>query len=648
MILPKYPRLTARALRQWKNRLEYDQEGRIIISRADGFFDDSSPPPLPSSNPSTSTNATTSALDTSPSPSSSQTPAQLLIRSGSFFESGPGPPPSPKPSPSNQACLSPGSTVTYTDTNGTVHNYTNVGGNCLGLDVGETGSQNLTSKGGNNILHDPFYSSVTPQTFALAGATVAAAILFILLFLSRTRKPWLQKLASFAMTMSLVTYMVVSVNLLRDQYAEGRYNADTLREVNQTNACKIFDYLAAFVIYLAQVQTLMRIFPRQRDKVIIKWTGLGLIVLTMIFYALFQFLRPSAPPPKERSTAWQIFMQILPPLNYLFSIALAFTYALCVFYFGVVHRRAAFTVPTGLILAFLSLLCITMPIIFFCLDIWTEFVVGWGQYIRSIASIGSTVIVWEWMDRVEELESKRIGKNAILGRRIFEDEFETTRAPKSPSSDSFQWLEWGKKVHVPSIFSSISEMASEWSLKLQSKLDRRTSTPTPPPVTEFALSNLDSATSPRQAGAASSPLSASDDARTATTADDAYTSTSYTATSAVSSSPLVGAKRPKKKHHYPIARTANRARELTLTPSSSRSPQLERRVPFFEQSAPSLHTSDNESLHDRLSNAPSFHSRESGDQRARFSVLPGFTTGDYFIEPSEMERRGWTGNSRTP
>jgi hypothetical protein len=120
------------------------------------------------------------------------------------------------------------------------------------------------------MLHDPFYASVTPQTFALAGATIASAILLILLFLSRTRKPWTQKLAAFSMAVSLVTYMVVSVNMLEQQYIEGRYDADALRGVNQETVCKIFAFIAAFVIYLAQMQTLMRIFPRKRDKVIIK------------------------------------------------------------------------------------------------------------------------------------------------------------------------------------------------------------------------------------------------------------------------------------------------------------------------------------------------------------------------------------------
>lgn len=612
----------------WEKRLQlkYD-EGRIFIKRDGGFFDPGEGPPP----------ASTTAANPTPLPSRPPT------RDGS-------------PPPTSSGCLSSGSTGTYTDTNGTVHNYTNLGTNCAGLDVGETGS--LVSNGTlKENLHDPFFASVTPQTFALAGATIAAAILLILLFLSRTRKPWVQKLATFSMTVSLVTYMVVSVDMLQDQYALGRYDADALRGINQNLACKIFGYIADFVIYLAQIQTLMRIFPRKRDKVIIKWTGTSLIVLTMIFYALFQFLQPVAPPPNQRSTAWQIFMQILPPLNYLFSISLAFIYAVCVFYFGIMHRRVAFTIPAGLILAVLSVVCSTVPIIFFCLDIWAKFVVGWGQYILCIASIGSAVIVWEWIDRVDESEAKRIGKNAILGRRIFEDEFEIGRIPKSPSQGTFQLRELGKKIHVPSVFSGISHKASEWSMKLQSKLDRRASSTTPPPVTELAMSNLDSVTSPPAPGGTTSSTSTSDGARTTTTGDDTYTSTSYAGTSgAASSAALAGGKRPKKKHHYPIARTANRTRQLTLTPTSTQSPQLEHihesvfeSSVVHESSAP-LEASNQDSLQHRptSSNAPSFHSREGEERIARFSVLPGFTTADYFIEPSEMEKRGWTNDSRTP
>jgi len=493
---------------------------------------------------------------------------------------------------------------------------------------------------------------VTPQTFGLAGATIASAILLILLFLSRTRKPWIQKLATLTMTVSLIAYMVVSVEMLRQQYIEGRYDADDLRAVNQVTVCQILSYIAEFVIYLAQIQTLMRIFPRKRDKVIIKWTGLALISLTMIFCGLFTFLQPSAPPPGQRNSAWQTFLEILSPLNYLFSIALATIYALCVIYFGVVHRRVAFTIPAGFILACLSLACITMPIIFFCLDIWAEFVVGWGQYIRSIASIGSTVIVWEWIERVDEAEAKRDGKLGVLGRRIFEDEFDP--APKSPSSSdsSAKWKIWRKKM-VPSVLSNISEKTSEWTSKVQSKLDRRTSTPSvSPPLDALALGDLNSSTSPGHSATIVTP-SNSDDTHTApsTTGDD-YSSTTFTQLSAANSqSPLVGgkSKRPKKKHHYPIARSTNRTRQLTSTPSSTQSPPPiipSSRSPEnnpFDPSVSDLPVTPSSETAER-SNAPSFRSRESDDRRPRFSVLPGFTTGDYFLDPADMEKRGSTGD----
>ena len=645
-----------RGKRSWSKRLqlEYHEKGNVVIKRDIDDAQVSTP--------------TTSSTVSTPSSSRHRRPSPPPPGEGSspgFFSPGPGGPPPPYSSSTGDTpCLLPGGTLTYTDSNGTVQNYTNLGANCLGLDVGEGGSQNGSLNGIR--LHDPFFASVTPQTFALAGATVAAAILLVLLFLSRTRKPWVQKIATFVMTVSLITYMAVSVDLLEDQYAQGRYDADALRNVNENVICRIFAYVAEVLIYLAQVQTLMKIFPRKRDKVIIKWTGLCLIVLTMIFCALLQFLQPSAPPPGQRSSAWQIFLQILPPLNYLFSIALALIYALCVVYFGIIHRRVAYTVPAGLILAFLSLACITMPIIFFCLDIWAEFVVGWGQYIRSIASIGSVVIVWEWMERVDESEAKRDGKSAVLGRRIFEDEFDVSSHSKTPRSGGSEspFLDWGKKLGVRSIFSSISDRARELSLKIQWRLDQRASTPTPPGVTTVALSDLNSSVSLRQPRSVLSP-STTDDARTcatSTTGDNAYASTSYSGTSGASSfSPLVGGKRPKKKHHYPIARSANRTRQLTQIPSipiqSPAIPEIQESMfdpsRTVEPSAPSLRASDNDSLHDRptSSNAPSFHSRESEDRRARararFSVIPGFSTGDYFIDPADLEKRGFSDEDRT-
>src|SRR5579859_8155539 len=258
-----------------------DEQTNLFIKRGGAYYEAE----LDSRSPAAVTTTALSPTIPNPSPTSSKSRPKPQVHGSSsgFFDPGPNGPPPPQ---STQPCLSPGSTVTYVDANGTTHNYTNLGGNCLGLDVGETGTSsvsNLTISGGSN-LHDPFFASVTPQTFALAGATIASAILLILLFLSRNRKPWVQKIAVLSMTVSLVTYMVVSVNMLEDQYSQGRYDADALRGVNQGMVCKIFAYVAELMILLAQVQTLMRIFPRKRDKVIIKWTGLCLIALTMILY----------------------------------------------------------------------------------------------------------------------------------------------------------------------------------------------------------------------------------------------------------------------------------------------------------------------------------------------------------------------------
>jgi hypothetical protein len=665
MILPKSPLSVDTALQRMWDVIHYDDGTSLFVKRGNYYkardHESELETPTVTSAPSVTVPSTgftqsVQAVNKAPAPAgppAGPPPGPPPSNNNGFFDGPPPPPPPPKPS-SSQPCLSSGGTLTYSDANGTVYNYTNLGGGCVGLDVGEsngTPSNSTSSGGGGSMLHDPFYASITPQTFALAGATIASAIILILLFLSRTRKPWTQKLAAFSMAVSLVTYMVVSVNMLEQQYIEGRYDADALRGVNQETVCKVFAFIAAFVIYLAQMQTLMRIFPRKRDKVIIKWTGLCLIALTMIFCALSEFLQPSAPPPDQRSTAWQIFMQILPPLNYLFSIALAVIYAACIFYFVFVHRRQAFTVPAGLILALLSIGCVLLPIIFFCLDIWATFVVGWGQYIRSIGAIGSAVIVWEWIERVDEAETKSSGKSGILGRRIFEDELDAPRkSPPSQDGDSV-WRDWGRKIRVPSIFSGISDKASEWSLKIQSKLDRRASTPTPPPVTELALSDLNSTITTHEGATFSTPT-ASEDTQTSVTGDDTYASTSYTGTSGASSfSPLVGGKRPKKRHLYPVARS-NRTRELTRTQSTRSHIEPIRESVFqpstsHEPSAPSLHESDSASLHGRprSSNAPSFHSRED-DGAGRFSVLPGFTSGDYFLDPAEMHKRGWAEDER--
>src|SRR5271156_5948643 len=121
-------------LRNKRLELEFDGEGRILVKKRDGFFDTDPapppappPPPPPPPQPFSTHSQSSSPLGTGAPPAYSPV-SKAGTGSSGFFGGPPGPPPPPPGGPggpppgSNGPCISPGSTVTYTDQNGTVHN----------------------------------------------------------------------------------------------------------------------------------------------------------------------------------------------------------------------------------------------------------------------------------------------------------------------------------------------------------------------------------------------------------------------------------------------------------------------------------------------------------------------------------------------
>ena len=194
-------------------------------------------------------------------------------------------------------------------------------------------------------LRDPFYASTLPQTYALAAATVISYMLVIMLIITpRTAffgnnplgrqgligrasnddalvgigtRPWLQKVATLTVVISLTIASADTFKVAKGQYLEGFMNAGNLRDaVSAGLEIRIIRVISDTFLWLAQVQTLIRLFPRHKEKVIIKWTGFALIVLDTIFSILNSFVY-------AQSTRPQSFVDAIPALSYLFQLALS-------------------------------------------------------------------------------------------------------------------------------------------------------------------------------------------------------------------------------------------------------------------------------------------------------------------------------------
>ncbi|KAL1965683.1 hypothetical protein VTN77DRAFT_5183 [Rasamsonia byssochlamydoides] len=295
---------------------------------------------------------------------------------------------------------------------------------------------------------DPFYSSTSPQLYAIGCMTVVSYVLVIILlitprtfyiggpggggnFLGRHGgsysgsssvvgvggRPWLQKVAALSVAVSLTIATVDSFRVAEQQYNYGYMDATALtNEVLDGTEIRIVRVISSTFLWLAQVQTLIRLFPRHKEKVMIKWAGFALIVLDTIFAILDNFVAHGS------STHPRLFDDAIPALSYLFELALNLLYAAWVIFYSLSKHRFAFFHPKMrniCLVALLSLVAVFIPVVFFVMDISQPDVAGWGEYIRWVGSAAASVVVWEWVERIEALERDE-RKDGILGREIFD------------------------------------------------------------------------------------------------------------------------------------------------------------------------------------------------------------------------------------
>jgi hypothetical protein len=199
----------------------------------------------------------------------------------------------------------------------------------------------------------------------------------------------------------------------------GYMDATAMREdVMGSLEIRITRVISDVFIWLAQVQTLIRLFPRHKEKVIIKWIGFALIICDTTFSCLNSFYANST----IGTTKPRQFVDAIPALSYLFQLALGLLYAAWVIYYSMTKRRYAFyhaKMRSITLIALLSFVAVLTPVVFFITDVSNSDVAGWGDYFRWVGAAAASVIVWEWVERIEAIESDD-KKDGILGREIFD------------------------------------------------------------------------------------------------------------------------------------------------------------------------------------------------------------------------------------
>ena len=308
---------------------------------------------------------------------------------------------------------------------------------------------------------DPFYSSTNPQIYAIAAVTIVSYMLVIILFITpRTffvggpgggggflgsrgmvsgtygsnsvigigSRPWLQKLAALTVAISLTIVTADTFKFARQQYDAGYQDATELTtSVINGVEIRVARTISETCLWLAQAQTLIRLFPRHKEKLLIKWCAFALIFLELIFTTLNQFVVNTTRDHSES------FTDAIPAMNYLFALALNLCYGTFVIYFALEKRRFALYHPQMSnmpLVALLSLTAVLIPVVFFVVDLSKPDISGWGSYVRWVGAAAASVVVWEWVERIEALEREE-KKDGILGREIFDGDEMLDATPSS-------------------------------------------------------------------------------------------------------------------------------------------------------------------------------------------------------------------------
>ena len=190
------------------------------------------------------------------------------------------------------------------------------------------------------------------------------------------------------------------------------FGTAVLSVINNTLYLNIIDFVAVILLQINEVQVIMRIFLRQRDKRMTLVVGLLACFLSQIIWAITKFhLFP------DESEAGDI----LPTFIYLTRIAMASCYAALISVFLVLKISYIVANRHIWLLSLLTFIVLYSPVAFFVADVSNAFIYDLSEIFSVVNYVLCVVIPWEWCNKFN-LIMKAKEKDGVLGRRFYEDE----------------------------------------------------------------------------------------------------------------------------------------------------------------------------------------------------------------------------------
>lgn len=272
-------------------------------------------------------------------------------------------------------------------------------------------SWNAYTRSGDRGL---FAYSVVSIIYSISMSAVITWFLTIFVLTNYTIKPsLLLKLSTVVLSVYLLITVVKCIVMLHKQQRNGYlHGAEFLDHLNSSTYLSIIDLIVVILLQISQVQVIMRIFLRQKDKRVSFLVGVAASVLSQVIWAVTKFHRFD----NEDDAG-----EILPAFIYLVRIAMALCYAALISVYQISKINYIIANKDIWLLLLLTFILIYTPVAFFVADITNAFVYELSEIFSVVCYVICVVIPWEWCNKMNII-MRRKEKDGVLGRRFYEDE----------------------------------------------------------------------------------------------------------------------------------------------------------------------------------------------------------------------------------
>ncbi|KAG5368503.1 pH-response regulator protein palH/RIM21 [Yarrowia sp. C11] len=276
---------------------------------------------------------------------------------------------------------------------------------------------------------EPFEQSVVVISLVAASSVAVVWILTLVAWTQMHVRSWIMLISITAAAATLTVAFAIMVSATRKDFYHGILDAggvvDALSGITRSDdiigrgslAVAIVHYLSGVIIYAAELECLLRAFSdRINERRVAMWGGTGLAIGAKTLWAIYVFVPVDSVQDNEALTSVTV-------AAYLLETAVSVLFACSLFAFGVGHATTAYsslTLPLGVLVHALSL----VPFAAFITDLALPEDTRWMWYVRVASESACVVLLWMWMDRIDE-QATEDEEGAILGRRVFPEENQT-------------------------------------------------------------------------------------------------------------------------------------------------------------------------------------------------------------------------------